>query len=68
MADYFSDSNDKDVGKIEYDISAKKVLSFSYSRADEATTIHYDFAKAVAAVEKLVEYNKFPATYRYIWY
>lgn len=65
---YFSENNDKDQGYIEYNIDEKKVVSHSYSLEDEKSGIKYDFSKAIRAIEKLIEYNKFPKKYRYIWY
>ena len=65
---YFSDHNDKDQGYIEYDMEKKKVVLYYYSQEDKDSKIKYDFSKAIWAIEKLIEYNKFPEKYRYIWY
>lgn len=65
---YYSENNDGDKGYIEYDIDKKKVLSYSYSQEDKESSLKYDFHKAVRAIEKLIECNKFPSKYRYIWY
>ena len=65
---FFSYNNDKDQGYIEYDMEKRKVVSYSYSQRDKESKIKYSFSKAIRAIEKLIEYNKFPEKYRYIWY
>ena len=65
---YFSETNDNDKGYIEYDIGQKKVINCSYSLEDSKSSIKLSFNKAIQAIERLVEYNKFPKKYRYLWY
>lgn len=68
ITDYFLDDNNDDKGHIEYDISRNSVIQYSYSREDDESNIKYGFRKAIAAIEKLIEYGRFPEKYRYIWY
>lgn len=66
--DYFEESNSNDRGHIEYDIKQKKAIKYSYSREDRESRVKLGFSKSIRAIEKLVEYNKFPNRYRYLWY
>lgn len=66
--DYFIESNVSDLGHIEYDSKSKEVISYSYCKEDKNAYVKYGFSKALIAIEKLIEYNKFPEKYRYIWY
>ena len=68
VADYFLESNNYDKGHLEYDVEKKQVIKYSYSKEDADSTIKYGLSKATKAIEKLIEFNKFPETYRYIWY
>ena len=65
---YFSEKNSDDLGYIEYDIAQKEVIKYTYSREDSESFVKFDFSHAIRAIECLIEYNKFPEKYRYIWY
>lgn len=66
--DYFGETNESDKGHIQYDIRENKVIDYSYSNEDAESPIKIDFRKAIRAIELLIQYNKFPEKYSYIWY
>lgn len=66
--DYFLEANESDIGHIEYDINSNKVIEFKYSQEDEQSNIKYGYHKAIAAIKLLIKYNKFPPSYKYMWY
>ncbi len=65
--DYYGEGETNDLGHIVYDISADKVVEKVYSKSESDTWYTY-FSKAVIAIRRLVEYNKFPSTYHFLWY
>lgn len=66
--DYYLENNKEDRGHVEYDVEKRKVTKYSYSQEDEKSNIKYGFKKSVVAIEKLIEADKFPEEYKYIWY
>lgn len=59
--------HDNKTGHIVYDIAADNVVEKTYSESENDET-HHSFAKAIVAIKKLIEFNQFPSTYRYVWF
>lgn len=67
IADYYYD-DESDVGHIEYDILKNKIIKRRYNALDENSPIKYGFSKISNACKLMIENNKYPNAYRYIWY
>ena len=63
--DYYGYDNEK--GHIVFDISADEVVAKVYSKTESDKSYPF-FAKAVIAIRRLIEYNKFPTEYTFSWY
>ena len=67
-ANYYAESDSKDVGFIEYDLHTKRILRHEYTKNDNKYINHPSISKAVKAIQTLAIHNVFPKRYRYMWY
>ena len=67
VADYYYD-DESDVGHIEYDILKDKIIKKRYNALDKNSLIKYGFSKISKACRLMIENNKYPDAYHYIWY
>lgn len=67
-ADYYYPDDPSDKGSFVYDLENDRYISKNYNCVDEKTDGIYGFGKTADAVKRLDKYNKWPSTYRYIWY
>ena len=61
------------MGKVVYDVENDKLIEVKYSQADVESlndnggTV-YGFGHLIDAFRLMVKHNKYPETYRYIWF
>lgn len=66
--EYYPEGDKSDIGRIEFDISKKKVLNIQYCKKDEESFLKRYSKKAIAAIEEMIAKNEYPQTYNYMWY
>lgn len=67
-AEYFPEGNEKDIGKIVYNIEKKEVIEKKYCELDEKSYLKSYFKKSIKALKECVENNDFPKEKVLMWY
>ena len=67
-ADYYYSDKTEDVGHISYDIDNDEIIDIEYTKRDAEKECKYPVGLLINAFRHMVEHNRYPKTYRYIWY
>ncbi len=67
-ADYYYPDEKEDVGHIDYSIDEDEFVDVKYTKRDADKEVKYPVGLLINAFRNMVKYNRYPKTYRYIWY
>lgn len=67
-ANFWYSGNKDDRGYFAYSIDREKFIQLSLPAADHGDKLSYSFGKVKAALRNMIEHDKYPSSYHYMWY